>query len=492
MWTKGDLQNLIKEKMGDYKFIVVSNRQPYAHFFKKGKVEYKRGVGGVVTALDPIMQACNGTWVANGNEEADHVVTDKAGKVRVPPDNPTYTLKRVKLTKEEESGYYYGFSNEALWPLCHMAFQRPVFRKRDWELYSKVNKKFADAVLEEAGDDKAFIFIQDFHLTLLPKFLRDAAGSRLIIAHFWHIPWPNYETFRICPQKHEILEAMLANDLMGFHIRYHCDNFLDTIDREMESKIDRERFSVTRGDHETLIRPYPISVDFEGIDALSSSPEQLGVMEYLKEEHDLHDKKILLGVDRIDYTKGIPERLVAIDRFLDKYPEFKEKFIFIQVGQMTRIHIDEYKKLNDRINALVADINWKHFSNGWEPIIFMRRHATLREILALYRLSDICIVSSLHDGMNLVAKEFIAAKTDDSGVLLLSQFTGAARELDGAVLINPYDIEQFSDGIFEAFSISEDERTKRMRRMRQVVRDGNIYKWAGQILSELVKFEFKE
>lgn len=492
MWTKGDLQDLIKEKMGDYKFIVVSNRQPYAHFFKKGKVEYKRGVGGVVTALDPIMQACNGTWVANGNEEADHAVTDKAGKVRVPPDNPTYTLKRVKLTKEEESGYYYGFSNEALWPLCHMAFQRPVFRKRDWELYSKVNKKFADAVLEEVGDDKAFIFIQDFHLTLLPKFLRDAAGSRLIIAHFWHIPWPNYETFRICPQKHEILEAMLANDLMGFHIRYHCDNFLDTIDREMESKIDRERFSVTRGDHETLIRPYPISVDFEGIDSLSSSPEQLGVMEHLKEEHDLYDKKILLGVDRIDYTKGIPERLMAIDRFLDKYPEFKEKFVFLQVGQMTRIHIDEYKKLNDRINALVADINWKHFSNGWEPIIFMRTHSTLREILALYRLSDICIVSSLHDGMNLVAKEFIAAKTDDSGVLLLSQFTGAARELDGAILINPYDIEQFSDGIFEAFSISEDERTKRMERMRQVVRDGNIYKWAGQILSELVKFEFKE
>ncbi|MDB4349707.1 trehalose-6-phosphate synthase [Omnitrophica bacterium] len=492
MWTKEDLQKLIGEKMGDYKFIIVSNRQPYAHFFRKGKIEYRRGVGGVITALDPIMQACNGTWIAYGSEEADHVITDKDGKVKVPPDNPTYTLKRVRLTKEEESGYYYGFSNEALWPLCHMAFHRPVFRKTDWELYAKVNKKFADAVLEEVGDDKAFVFVQDFHLTLLPKYLREEAGSRLIIAHFWHIPWPNYETFRICPQKHEVLEGMLANDLLGFHIRYHCDNFIDTIDREMESKIDRERFSVTRSDHETLIRPYPISVDFEGIDKLSSSQDQKGIMEYFKEEYDLYDKKVLLGIDRIDYTKGIPERLTAVDRFLDKYPEFKEKFVFLQMGQLTRIHIDEYKKLNDRINALVADINWKHLSDGWKPIIFVRRHSTLREILALYRLSDICIVSSLHDGMNLVAKEFISAKTDEDGVLMLSQFTGAARELGDAVLINPYDIEQFSEGIHEAFALSEDERKKRMAKMRQVARNSNIYRWAGKILSELLKFEFKE
>ena len=280
MWTREDLQNLIKEKMGDYKFIIASNRQPYAHFFKKGKIEYKRGVGGVVTALDPIMQACSGTWVAYGNEEADHIVTDKDGKIKVPPDNPMYTLKRVRLTKEEESGYYYGFSNEAIWPLCHMAFQRPEFRKTDWEMYARVNKKFADAILEEVGDDKAFIFIQDFHLTLLPKYLREAAGARLIIAHFWHIPWPNYETFRICPQKHEILEGMLANDLMGFHIRYHCDNFIDTIDREIESKIDRERFSVTRSDHETLIRPYPISIDYAGINRMASEPHLKDVMEY--------------------------------------------------------------------------------------------------------------------------------------------------------------------------------------------------------------------
>ncbi len=492
MWTREDLQKLINEKMSDYKFIIVSNRQPYAHIFRKGKITYQRGVGGVVTALDPIMQACNGTWVAFGNQEADFLVTDKNGRVKVPPDNPTYTLKRVQLTKEEESGYYYGFSNEALWPLCHMAFQRPAFRNRDWELYSHVNKKFADAVLEEVGDDKAFVFVQDFHLTLLPRYLKEAAASRLIVAHFWHIPWPNYETFRICPQKHEILEGLLANDLLGFHIRYHCDNFIDVIDREVESKIDRERFSITRGEHTTLIRPYPISVDFDGINKMAASPEVEEIMEYFKEEYDLSGKKVLLSIDRIDYTKGIPERLRGIDRFLDKYPEFKGKFVFLQMGQITRIHLPKYKRLNDQINALVSDINWKHYTDGWEPIIFARRHLSPKELLALYRLGDICIVSSLHDGMNLVAKEFVSAKTDDRGILMLSQFTGASRELPDAVLINPYDVEQFSESIYQAFSLSEDEKIKRMKKMKQAIQNSNIYRWAGKILSELLKFEFKE
>jgi len=492
MWTKEDLQKLIKEKMSDYKFIVVSNRQPYAHVFKKGKISFQRGVGGVVTALDPIMQACNGTWVAYGNEEADHLVADRDGKVKVPPDNPTYTLKRIRLSKEENSGYYYGFSNEALWPLWHMAFQRAVFRKRDCELYSKVNKKFADAILEEVGNGKAFVFIQDFHLTLLARYLKEIASSQLIVAHFWHIPWPNYETFRICPQKHEILEGLLANDLLGFHIRYHCDNFVDTIDREIESKIDRERFSVTKGEQTTLIRPYPISVDYDGIDQLSSSDEVKELMRYFKEEYNLYSKKILLSIDRIDYTKGIPERLTAIDRFLDKYPEFKGKFTFLQMGQMTRIHLAKYKRLNDRINALVSDINWKHYTDGWEPIVFVRRHLSLKELLALYRITDICIVSSLHDGMNLVAKEFVSAKRDNSGVLMLSQFTGAARELQDAVLMNPYDTEQFSEAIYQAFSLSETESKKRMDKMRHIIRDNNIYRWAGKVLSELLKFEFKE
>jgi len=492
MWTKEDLQKLIKEKMGDYLFVVVSNREPYVHVFEKGKVVCRRGVGGVITSLDPVMQTCDGMWVAFGNGDADRKATDKKGKVRVPPDNPSYTLKRVWLTKEEETGYYYGYSNEALWPLCHMAFNRPIFREQDWEYYCKVNKKFADAILEEIGDRKAFIWIQDYHLVLLAKYLKEAASSQLIITQFWHIPWPNYEVFRICPQKKEVLDGLLANDLFGLHIRYHCDNFMASVDNEIECKIDRERFSIVRGGQETLIRPYPISVDFEGISNESQSKEIDADAQRLKEEFSLHGMKTIVGVDRLDYTKGIPERLRAIDRLLEKHPKLKENIVFLQMGVMSRIHIARYKILNDEINALVEEINWKHSTDSWKPIILVRRYRSFHEMLALYRLADVCVVSSLHDGMNLVSKEFVSSRFDNDGVMILSQFTGSARELTDAVLINPYDSEQFSDGIYTAVSMPKKERVRRMKKMRSIVQQNNIYRWSGKILSELLRFEFKE
>ncbi|MFH1457560.1 MAG: trehalose-6-phosphate synthase [Candidatus Omnitrophota bacterium] len=492
MWTKKDLQELIKTNLGDYLFIVVSNRQPYVHVFKGGKVECQRGAGGVITALDPVMRACHGMWVAFGSGDADRKVTDAHGKINVPPEDPSYILKRVWLTRDEVKGYYYGYSNEALWPLCHMAFTRPTFRNEDWQYYAAVNKKFARAIIEEVGDKKAFVWIQDYHLCLLPKFLKEMAPNQLIVAHFWHIPWPNYEAFRICPQKKEILEGLLANDLLGFHIRYHCDNFLDAVDREIESKIDRERFSVVRAEHETLIRPYPISVDFEGINELSGSPAITKAKHALMEEFGLSGVKVLLGLDRLDYTKGIPERLLAVDRLLENHPELKEKIVFLQMGEISRIHIGKYKTLNDEINALVEEINWKHSTDGWDPIILVRRHLSFAEVLAFYHLGDICIVSSLHDGMNLVAKEFLSSRSDEKGVLVLSQFTGAARELTDAILVNPFDRDQFSDAIFNALNLSEEERQKRVVRMRQAIQQNNIFRWAGKIISELLKFEFKE
>lgn len=492
MWTKENLQQLVKEQMSDYLFIVVSNRQPYIHVFKKGKIECQRGAGGVITALDPVMQACDGIWIAYGNGDADRKVTDSQDRIRVSPENPKYTLKRVWLTKEEENGYYYGYSNEALWPLCHAVFQRPTFRNEDWEYYVKVNQKFAEAIFEEIGNKRAFVFIQDYHLTLLPKFLKEMAGSNVILAHFWHIPWPNYEAFRVCPQRHQILEGLLSNDLLGFHIRYHCDNFLDVVDREIESKIDRDKFSVIRGGHETLIRPYPISVDFESTDEISKSDKVREAMENLKQEYSLENLKVLLGLDRIDYTKGIPERLLAIDLLLERHPELKEKIVFIQMGELSRVHIPRYKALNDEINALVEQINWKHSTDSWKPIILFRRHLSFYELIAFYRLGEVCIVSSLHDGMNLVAKEFLSSRSDEKGMLVLSQFTGAARELTDAVLVNPYDREQFSEGIFQALHFSEEETKKRMNKMRSIVQQNNIFRWAGKILSELLKFEFKE
>lgn len=492
MWTKEALKKVIEERLGDYLLIVVSNREPYIHTHKKSKVTCMRSAGGVVTALDPVMKACNGLWIAHGSGDADKKTVDKNDRVQVPPDDPKYTLHRVWLTKEEEDGYYYGFSNEALWPLSHISYTRPKFEENDWRMYEKVNKKFADAILKEAGGKKAFVWIQDYHMALLPKFLKEAAGHNIITAHFWHIPWPNPEVFRICPKRIEILEGLLANDLLGFHLRYHCENFLSTVEKEMEARIDRERFSIIKGGHETIIRPFPIGVDYEYVERLSESNEVKEYMQSLKEEFLLDYDFIMLGLDRIDYTKGILERLRAIDRFLEKYPEYKGKFVLIQMGRISRLHIPAYKNLNDEINALVEEINWKHSYEGWAPVLFVRRHMDYPAVIAFCKLANICIVSPLHDGMNLVAKEYVSTRTDGSGVLVLSQFTGSSRELHDAVMINPYDTEDFSEKLKEAITMDKKEAKQRMKKMRTQVANNNIYRWAGKVLSELLKFEFSE
>ncbi|MFQ5681068.1 MAG: trehalose-6-phosphate synthase [Candidatus Omnitrophota bacterium] len=492
MWTKDNLEKAVKGKMKDYIFVVVSNREPYIHTMRKGKVEFRRGAGGVISALDPVMQVSGGLWVAWGIGDADRRVCDEKGNICVPPNNPSYTLKRIWLSKEEEKGYYYGYANEAIWPLCHMAFQRPVFRSEDWDYYVKVNEKFARAVMSEIGDKKAFIWIQDYHLALLAQRLkRQAKAGQLIVAQFWHIPWPNYEVFRICPQRRELLEGLLYNDLLGFHIRYHCDNFLIAVDREVESRIDRERFVVTHSRRKTWVKPYPISVDFERINKISQSDQIAAIRKDLIDEYGLEGYRVILGIDRIDYTKGIPERLLALDRLLEKHPGLKGRIVFLQMAQISRIHILKYKQINDEINSLVEDINWKHSTDSWRPIILVRRHLSFEEVLAFYGLGDVCIVSSLHDGMNLVAKEFVSARADKKAMLVLSQFTGAARELTDAILVSPYDREQFSDGIAQALNLSDKERRRRMSRMRQVVQQNNLYRWAGKIVSNLLKFAEK-
>lgn len=492
MWTSADLENLVREKLGDYLFVLVSNRQPYVHRYQKGRVICQRGAGGVVSALDPVMRASRGLWIAYGNGDADRRVTDAAGKIGVPPEKPSYTLKRIWLNKAEEEGYYNGYSNDTLWPLSHLTFKRPTFRKQDWDYYKSVNMKFAKAIADELGGRKAFVWIQDYHLCLLPAMLKELCGPQVITAHFWHIPWPSHEIFRICPDKKELLEGLLANDLLGFHIRLHCNNFLEAVDRELESKIDRERFSVTKGGHETLVRPYPISVDFTAISADAASPAVEETMRSLKEEFRLEGQKLILGIDRIDYTKGIPERLLALDLLLDRHPEFKEKVTLLQIGEISRIHVQKYKDINDEINAIVERINWKHSTENWTPVVLTRRHVSYEEILALYRLSSVCMVTSLHDGMNLVAKEFVSSKIDGTGVLMLSNFTGAARELTDALVVNPYDRDQCADELHRALSMPEEEAARRMQKMRETVASNNIYHWAGKILSDLLKFDFRE
>jgi len=492
MWTRDGLRKFIEENLGGYKLIVVSNREPYRHHFKKGEVICQRGAGGVITALDPVMKACHGVWIANGDSEADKNVVNSKNEVMVPPEDPKYTLKRVWLTKEEETGFYFGFSNEAIWPLCHIVFNRPHFREEDWKYYKKVNQKFAKAVLNVVGDSKAFIWIQDYHLALLPKYLKEANPNNIITAHFWHIPWPNPEVFRICPKKTEILEGLLANDLLSFHIKYHCDNFITTVEKELEAKINKERLSVIKSGHETLVKPFPISVDFENISEVAAKQDVIECMQELKNEYSKGAEYIMLGLDRIDYTKGIPERILAIGRFFEKYPEFKKRVVFIQMGELSRIHIPKYKQLNDEINRLVEEVNWKHGVGAWTPIVMVRRHLSYTELLAFYRMGNLCIVSSLHDGMNLVCKEYISSKIDNKGMLLLSKFTGASREFPDAIEVNPFDIEEFAEGIKKSVTLKEQEIRRRMKRMRSIVKKNNIYRWAGKEISELFKLEFNE
>jgi trehalose-6-phosphate synthase len=486
MWTKDDLQDLVKTKLAGSLFVVVSNREPYIHTYSGNSIQCIIPASGLTVALDPVMQACGGTWVAHGSGDADREVVDDRNRVKVPPNKPTYTLRRVWLTKEEESGYYLGFSNEALWPLCHIVYTRPIFDEKDWTTYKRVNQLFAEAVLDEILDRKAFIFIQDYHLALISKLIK-SKNPNVTTAQFWHIPWPNPEAFRICPWQEEILDGLLGNNILGFHIGYHRNNFLETIDRALESKIDYERHAVSRGGRTTLVRRFPISVDFDRISRYAANEEVSQEIERLRCNWGLSDEFVGIGIDRIDYTKGIPERFKALDRFLSKYPKYQKKVVFFQLGEPSRIHIKRYKELNSEIDDLIEEINWKHQSGDWKPIIYVREHLSPITLLAYNRLANFCIVSSLHDGMNLVAKEFISSRIDEDGVLILSRFTGAARELDEALLINPYAIDDFAEVIRKAVEMPKDVRQSKMVKLRSIVRDNNIYRWAGEIISELVK-----
>jgi trehalose 6-phosphate synthase len=484
-WTKARLIEVAQNRLDGAKLIVVANREPYIHVFAEDGIRCMKPASGVTTALDPIMKVCGGTWVAHGSGEADRQTTDEQGRVRVPPDDPSYTLRRVWLSKEEEQGYYYGFANEAIWPLCHAAYHRPHFDPKDWEQYQRVNKKFADAVVAEAGDKPAVVFIQDYHFALLPRLLRERRRD-LVIVQFWHIPWPNREVFRICPWQNEILDGLLGNDLLSFHVQQHCNNFLDTVNRGLEACVDMERFGITRGGHTTTIRPQPISVDM-GLFPAPSPHEWEREEAQLRKHFHLQNQRILVGVDRVDYIKGIPERYRAIDRLLTLHPEFKNQFSFLQIGAPSRTHIPTYRRLNEEVEALAEEINWRHGNDAWKPILHINEHFNQEKIYAIYRMAAGCVISSLHDGMNLVAKEFVAARSDLRGVLVLSKFTGAARELTEALQINPYAVEEFAEALHSALIMPPQEQERRMKRMRNQVADNNIYRWAGMLLSEAGK-----
>jgi trehalose 6-phosphate synthase len=466
--------------------VVVSNREPCLHERNATGIEMIRPASGLVTALEPIVRATGGLWVAHGSGSADHLVTDAKGRITVTPEDPQYTLKRVWLTKKEENGYYYSIANRALWPLCHIAYTRPFFSRRDWETYRRVNRRFCEAILEELDSDPAVVFIQDYHLALLPRMLREERPDLKLI-HFWHIPWPNREAFRIFPWGEELLDGLLGNDVLGFHIQYHCNNFMDTVDRGIEALVDYEHYRIYRGGRPTYVRAFPISVDFQQIGRDAELPRVTeNRRQFLRQlGEDVAQTKLFVGVDRLDYTKGIPERVKAFDILLRRHPELIGKVTFLQLAAPSRTHLEEYRSVGDDLEQLVDEINWSHQNNGWTPIRFLQAHHDYYSVLAAYGMADVLMVTSLHDGMNLVAKEFVSSRIDEDGVLILSRYTGASRELQDAILVNPFDVDEVADGMYEAFHMTEKERTRRMRRMRRNVRRNTIFDWGMKIFETL-------
>jgi len=485
IWTADRLAVHIRGRLEEGRLFVVSNREPYIHVRRGKATDVKQPASGLVTALEPVLRACGGTWVAHGSGEADFDAVDGNDRLLVPPDDPRYTLRRVWLTKEEEQGYYYGFSNEGLWPLCHIAHTRPLFRAADWQHYQQVNQKFADALLQEMENTpRPLVLVQDYHFALLPRMIKERRPE-VRMAIFWHIPWPNPEAFGICPWQKQLIDGLLGADLIGFHIQGHCTNFLQTVDRIVESRIDWERSSVERLEHRTTVHPYPISVESPDprgeVPRLSAYEERAALLKVLGVEAAL----LGVGVDRLDYTKGILERFLAIERFLEKYPQYQGVFTFVQIGAPSRTHIKRYHDLHGEVQAEADRINWRFQADRWKPIVLLDRQHSHREVEAYYRAAELCLVTSLHDGMNLVAKEYIAARHDELGVLVLSCFTGAARELRDALQVNPYDIDQTADAIRVALEMQPEEKQLRMQRMRKTVRENNVYRWAGSLIGAL-------
>jgi trehalose-6-phosphate synthase len=498
LWTPAKLRALLHDELAGDEVLVVSNREPYLHVKTDDGIAIHRPASGLVTAVEPVMRACSGTWIAHGSGSADRETVDKQDRVAVPPDHPSYTLRRIWLTKEEEAGYYYGFANEGLWPLCHIAHVRPVFRSTDWEYYEAINRRFANAVVAEARTDDPVVLVQDYHFALVPRMVREALPKATIIT-FWHIPWPNPESFGICPWREEILEGLLGSTILGFHTPFHCKNFLETVDRYLETRIEHEASTISYGGDLTQVKSYPISIAWPdppatGSDGVVDAASTIaGCRRSVREACDLPPEQLLaIGVDRLDYTKGIVERLEAVERMLELHPGMVGRFTLVQIAAPSRSSLDEYRNLEVRVNQIATRVNQRFTAGGKPPIILKIEQHDAQQVSRYYRAADVCLVTSLHDGMNLVAKEFIAARDDELGVLILSQFTGAARELREALIVNPYHVEESAGALYRALTMPAAEQRDRMRSMRSLVRDFNVFRWAGHMLLDAARLRRRE
>jgi trehalose 6-phosphate synthase len=491
-WNPQRLQSLLKTQLRGDQVIVVSNREPYIPEHKDGQVVVRRPASGLVTAVEPVMRACSGTWVAHGSGDADREAVDSHDHVALPPGQHDYQLRRLWLTPQQEQGYYYGFANEGLWPLCHVAHVRPVFREADWRYYQEVNQLFADAVVAEARSEDPVVLVQDYHFALLPAMVRKKL-PRATILTFWHIPWPNPESFGICPWRSEILEGMLGSTILGFHTRFHCKNFIETVDRYLEARIEHEHSTITFGGEETLVESYPISIEWPTPEEVREWPSPAQCRNEVIERLGIpREHRIAVGVDRFDYTKGILERLHAVERMLEKHPQMQEKFTFVQVAAPSRSALEEYRVFQERIQATTERINTRFARSGPPVVRLLAPHHEHEAVMKLYRAADACLVTSLHDGMNLVCKEFVAARDDERGVLILSRFAGAAREMPEALVVNPYHVEETADALHRALTMPPGEQRERMASLRSTVREFNVFRWAGRMLSDAARLRLRQ
>jgi len=481
IWDQQALRATLRSELHGNDVIVVSNREPYIHRRTDAGIRLQRPASGLVTALEPVMRACSGTWIAHGSGSADRETVDRHDRIAVPPEHPLYQVRRIWLSKEEEDGYYSGFANEGLWPLCHIAHVRPTFRSRDFEQYRRVNRKFADAVVAEAKTPDPVVLVQDYHFALLPRMIHDQLPDATIIA-FWHIPWPNPEAFAICPWRAELLDGLLGSSILGFHTQFHCNNFLDTVDRQLEARVDRDSFTISFRGESTAVHRYPISIEWPPA-ALAEQKSIPEARRAVRERLGLPlNHRLGVGIDRLDYTKGIIERFNAVSRLLELEPRWVGRFSFVQIAAPSRGTIGDYRDYAGRVHALAAEINDRYAGAKYPPIILLGEHHEPEAVYEYHRAADLCFVSSLHDGMNLVAKEFVAAHDDEQGVLILSQFAGASRELSEALVVNPYDADQCAAALDTALTMPAAEQRDRMRIMRGVVREFNVHRWAGRML----------
>ncbi|MEO8936301.1 MAG: trehalose-6-phosphate synthase [Burkholderiaceae bacterium] len=497
-WTPERLRTLLKDHLSDDEIIVVSNREPYIHVKTDHGIEVNCPASGLVTAVEPVMRACSGTWIAHGAGSADRETVDAKDHVAVPPKDPSYTLRRIWLSQEEEEGYYYGFANEGLWPLCHIAHVRPVFRSADWKQYVAVNRRFADAVIAEARTENPVVLIQDYHFALLPRLIRDRLPHATIIT-FWHIPWPNPESFGICPWRTELLEGLLGSTILGFHTRYQAKNFIETADRFLETRIEHETSLISYGGARTQVESYPISIDWPDAPSLGKTVDEC--RREVRERLGVPATQLLgIGVDRLDYTKGILERFSAVEAMFERHPEMIGRFTFVQIAAPSRSALEEYQNFEARVRSEALRIN-RRFArpaamrpNGdaYIAIALLIEHHDKASVFTHYRACDVCVVTSLHDGMNLVAKEFVAARDDEQGVLILSAFAGASRELREALIVNPYHVEHTADMIHAGLTMPPAEQRERMRAMRALVRDHNVYRWAARMLLDASRLRQRE